>query len=109
MGLIFKFPKKGKLRLDKCQERHPPLRQIKRSVTASTAVIQPLEYEDDETGDRITVSVSPYYSKITVNNRECYFVRETGEFDGVATIEIDGPILIYDADSGSKSSERDAE
>ena len=42
------------------------------------------------------MSVSPEYSKITVNNREYYFIRETGEFDGTATVEYRGPILIYD-------------
>ena len=61
------------------------------------AVIQPFKYKDEVTGDMISVSVSPEYSTITVNNREYYFIRETGEFDGTATIEYSGPILIYDA------------
>ncbi len=62
------------------------------------ATIQPFEYVDEITGDKITVSVSPLYSKITVNDREYFFVRETGEFDGAATIESRyGPTLIYEA------------
>ena len=60
------------------------------------ALIKPFEYVDEETGDRISVSVSPYYSKITVNKREYFFIRETGEFDGAATkIGRDGPTLIF--------------
>ena len=62
------------------------------------AVIQPFEYEDAVTGDKISVSVSPEYSKLTINKREYFFFRETGEFDGVATVEETGPILVYDAD-----------
>ncbi len=64
--------------------------------SVSAAVIQPFNYKDEVTGDTISVSVSPEYSKITVNHREYFFIRETGEFDGVATIEYSGPILIYD-------------
>ena len=60
------------------------------------ALIQPFEYMDEETGNRISVSVSPYYSKLTINNRDYFFVRETGEFDGCATNLVkDGPILVY--------------
>ena len=61
------------------------------------AVIKPFSYDDPETGHRIAVSVSRHYSKLTVNDREYYFIRETGEFDGVATpIQGAGPILIYE-------------
>jgi hypothetical protein len=61
------------------------------------AIIEPFEYVDEVTGDRISVSVSPQYSKITVNDREYFFVRETGAFDGAATIEARrGPILAYE-------------
>jgi len=57
------------------------------------AAILPFTYYDPETGDKIRVSVSPYYSKMTVNRREYFFIRETGEFDGTATkIGPDGPI-----------------
>jgi len=57
----------------------------------------PWEYADEVTGDKVSVAVSPFYSKITINRREYYFIRETGEFDGTATIEHVGPVLIYDA------------
>jgi hypothetical protein len=62
------------------------------------ALIRPFEYTDKITGDKISISVSRYYSKLTVNRREYYFVRSTGVFDGAATIEHTGPILIYDSD-----------
>ena len=68
------------------------------AASHSPAIIQPFEYLDKETGDKITVSVSPYYSKITVNCREYFFFRETGEFDGAATIMHIGPVLIYEAE-----------
>ncbi len=63
------------------------------------AVIRSFSYDDPETGDKIALSVWSYYSKITVNNREYYFVRETGEFDGTATvIQINGPVHIDDGE-----------
>ncbi len=62
------------------------------------AVIKPFDHEDPETGDRITVSVSERYSKLTINDREYYFIRETGKFDGIATTrKMRGPILVSDA------------
>jgi hypothetical protein len=61
------------------------------------AMIRPFAYDDPETGDHIEVSVSPYYSKITVNSRQYYFISETGEFDGASTSRPAGPILVYDA------------
>lgn len=61
---------------------------------AQPALIRPFAYDDPETGDHIEVSVSSYYSKITVNSREYYFIRETGEFDGTGTPRKTGPILV---------------
>jgi hypothetical protein len=64
-----------------------------------TALIRPFSYDDPETGNRVAVSVSPRYSKITINDREYYFIRETGEFDGAATVfPITGPVLVYDGE-----------
>jgi hypothetical protein len=66
---------------------------------SEAAVIRPFEYKDEVTGDKITVSVSPQYSKITVNDREYFFIRGTGEFDGAATIEERyGLTLVYGAE-----------
>jgi len=48
------------------------------------AIIQPFKYKDLVTGNEIGVSVSPYFSKLTINEREYYFEKETGNFDGTA-------------------------
>ena len=63
-----------------------------------TAMILPFEHLDEETGDKIAISVSPNYSKISVNNRDYFFIRETGEFDGCATNMKVGPILICEGE-----------
>ena len=62
------------------------------------AFIKPFTYNDPETGDRIAVSVSDSYTKLSVNDREYYFVRENGIFDGTATPKHKGPILVYAAE-----------
>jgi hypothetical protein len=62
------------------------------------AIIKPFSFDDPETGDRIAVSVSDLYAKLSVNDREYYFIRETGEFDGAATVLHKGPILVYSAE-----------
>ncbi len=60
--------------------------------------IRPFAYDDPETGDKIAISVSDFYTKLMLNGREYYFVRETGEFDGSAAPKPTGPILVYTAD-----------
>ena len=67
-------------------------------IMIELAFIKPFAYNDPETGDRITVSVSDVYTKLSVNDREYYFVRENGTFDGAATTKHKGPILVYAAD-----------
>ncbi len=62
------------------------------------AFIRPFAYDDPETGDRITLSVSDFYTKLSVNDREYFFVRENGTFDGTATAKHKGPILVYAAE-----------
>ena len=58
------------------------------------AVIQPFEYTNPDTGETISLTVSPRYSKLTINGVEYYFLRESGEFDGTAVEIKRGPILI---------------
>jgi len=48
------------------------------------AKIEVWEYTDAVTGDKIGISVSPWYSKLTINNREYYFRAEDGKFDGTS-------------------------
>ena len=62
------------------------------------AFIKPFTYNDPETGDKIAVSVSDFYTKLSVNEREYYFLRENGTFDGAATSRHKGPILVYAAE-----------
>jgi hypothetical protein len=68
-------------------------------ISPELAHIKPFEHVDQETGDKISISISPFYFKLIINKREYFFIRETGEFDGVATIvRPGGPILIYDGE-----------
>ncbi|MBC8511548.1 MAG: hypothetical protein H8D32_01015 [Dehalococcoidia bacterium] len=48
------------------------------------ALIKPFEYQDMLTNQRIAIKKSPYYSIISVDGREYYFLAETGEFDETA-------------------------
>ena len=50
----------------------------------NVAKIKPMVYEDELTGHRIEVRVSPQFSTIHIDERVYYFVRETGEFDGTS-------------------------
>jgi len=47
------------------------------------AMIRPFKKEDARLG-QIEVKVSPYFSILSINGREYYFDKETGEFDGTA-------------------------
>ena len=46
------------------------------------APIKPFEYVDKLTGHKIAIQVSPYYSKLSVDDRVYFFNVETGELDG---------------------------
>ena len=48
------------------------------------ARIKPFKYDDKLTRHRIAIQVSPYYSKLFVDDRVYYFNVETGEFDGTS-------------------------
>ena len=48
------------------------------------AEIKPFEYVDRLTGDKISIRVSPFYTILAINQREYYFLPETGEFDGTS-------------------------
>jgi hypothetical protein len=60
------------------------IKKKNRRQRAALAVIRPFKFKDDLTGNTIRILVSPYYSKLIVNERVYYFIRETGEFDGVS-------------------------
>lgn len=66
------------------------------AIAAGAAIMLPFEFTDSETGDKVSLRVSPEYAIFTVNKREYYFVRETGQFDGTGSpVGKPGPILIY--------------
>ena len=48
------------------------------------ARIKPFNYDDKLTGHKIAIQLSPYYSKLFVDDRVYYFNKETGEFDGTS-------------------------
>lgn len=49
------------------------------------ATIRPFRFDDAVTGQTVALTFSPVYAILSVGKREYYFIRETGEFDGVAT------------------------
>lgn len=53
-----------------------------------TAVIRPFTHADEVSGQTISVTISPQYSILRVGNREYYFMRESGVFDGTSTFEV---------------------
>jgi len=74
------------------------------SIKHNIAVIQPFLYRDSETGNTISLTLSPRYSTITVDGIEYYFFRESGEFDGTGVpIVSRGPILAYTKENRGKS------
>lgn len=44
--------------------------------------VRPIDYPDKVTGDRIQIRIGRRYTVITVNNRDYWFRRVTGAFDG---------------------------
>lgn len=49
-----------------------------------TAVIRPFTHEDEVTGQTISITISPQYSILSVGDRQYYFKRESGAFDGTS-------------------------
>lgn len=48
------------------------------------AIIKPFKYKDLVTGHSIEIVTTPYYSKLIINHRTYYFIKETGMFDGTS-------------------------
>ena len=48
--------------------------------------VTPIEYADRVTGDYISIRIDKYFTVISVNNRDYYFRRLTGEFDGTGFV-----------------------
>ncbi len=47
-------------------------------------VIKPFKYDDKLSGHKLAIELSPYYSKLFVDDKVYFFNRETGEFDGTS-------------------------
>ena len=47
--------------------------------------IQPFKYDDLLTGQRLEVRLTPLFTILTVNNRDYYFWRISGRFDGTGS------------------------
>jgi hypothetical protein len=52
-----------------------------------TAVIRPFTHKDEVSGLTVSVTISPQYSILRVGDREYYFMRENGAFDGTSISE----------------------
>ena len=44
--------------------------------------VQPMEFTDQVTGNRVVIKNSPYYTKLSISGRDYYFNRFSGKFDG---------------------------
>ena len=53
------------------------------------ALIKPFVYHDKVTGQTISLKKSSYYTILSIDGRDYYFNRETGEFDGPGRMATD--------------------
>lgn len=49
-------------------------------------LLRPMLYDDPVTGDRVQVSIGSRFTVLTVNGRDFYFRRLSGEFDGTGMV-----------------------
>ena len=76
-------------------DRVPPFRRVADWLAHAAAyvadrlrlpgAVRPCEIEDPVTGDRISISVGPRFTRLAVNGRDYYFERVTGTFDGTGS------------------------
>ncbi len=48
-------------------------------------VLQPMDFPDKFTGDRIVIKTNERFTVVSVNNRDYYFRRVSGRFDGTGS------------------------
>ena len=48
-------------------------------------VVQPIELDDEASGNTLRITVSERFTRITVNGRDFYFRRISGRFDGTGS------------------------
>lgn len=50
--------------------------------SGTPGIVQPFDYHDLVTGNSIQIVVSPLFTRLSVNGRDYYFRRVSGQFDG---------------------------
>ena len=50
-------------------------------------MVSPFRFYDGETGQVIEIKTSPFYTKLIVGNKEFFFNRESGKYDGFGGME----------------------
>lgn len=55
------------------------------NIKVTKAMIEPFKLQDEVTGVKIKLIVSPLYSVLSINDRSYYFYRENGKLDGTST------------------------
>ncbi len=53
------------------------------------ALFRPFRYYDGETGQVIEIKTSSCYAKLIVGNKEFFFIRETGKYDGFGKMSVE--------------------
>lgn len=52
-------------------------------------LVRTFEYDDPDTGEKVTARTSPQYTVLTIGSRELYFRRSDGSFDGTGAMALD--------------------
>lgn len=55
------------------------------------ALVTPFRYYDGDKGQVIEIKTSPFYTILTVGDKEFFFNRESGKYDGFGAMEKDLP------------------
>lgn len=53
------------------------------------ALVCPFRYYNGVTGQVIEVITSPFYTKLIVGDKEFFFIRETGKYDGFGAMSVE--------------------
>jgi hypothetical protein len=72
------------------------------------AMVSPFRFYDSDTGQAIEIKTSPFYTKLIVGDKEFFFNRESGKYDGFGAMYPDLPNADYTADCIPESTESPA-
>lgn len=53
------------------------------------AMVSPFRFYDGDTGQVIEIKTSPFYTKLIVGDKEFFFNRESGKYDGFGAMSPD--------------------